>query len=650
MTRPLQVLLVEDSDDDAILVSRELKRGGFDATVERVETREAMAAALRSGAFDVVISDYSLPQFDAPSALAVVRDSGVDVPVVIVSGTIGEETAVDAMRAGASDFIIKGRLTRLVPAIERELREKAGRDAQRGAEERARASESRARASEDRYKLLFEASPIPMWVFDSDTLAFLAVNEAAVRHYGYSREEFATLTIADIRPTEDLDKLHADVASAAGPDHGRQWRHRKKDGTTITVEVKANDFTFGGRRARLVLANDVTLRVRLEDQVRRAQKMDAIGNLAGGVAHDFNNLLSVILSYTGLFLDGLSASDPARADLEEVRKAGERAANLTRQLLAFGRQQMLAPRVLDLGQVLVGVEKMLRRLLGADVELALLTSPNVGLVMADPGQVEQVVMNLVVNARDAMPGGGKLTIETANVVLDAEYAAQHIEVAPGPYVMVAITDTGTGMDAATLARIFEPFFTTKEQGKGTGLGLSTVFGIVKQSQGHIWVYSEPGKGTTFKVYLPRSDARDETGTPPPSAPATLHGTETILIVEDEDPVRAVMRTVLRRHGYNVLEAQNGGEAFLICEKFTAKIHLLISDVVMPRMSGRELVDRLAPMRPEMKVLYVSGYTENSIVHHGVLDAGIVFLQKPITPDALARKVREVLDGPARRHT
>jgi len=647
MTRPLQVLLVEDSDDDALLVSRELRRGGFDATVERVETRDAMVAALVRGAWDIVISDYSLPSFDAPSALAVVRESGIDVPVVIVSGTIGEETAVDAMRAGAADFIIKGRLTRLVPAIERELREKAGREAQRHAEERAHASESRARASEDRYRMLFDASPLPMWVFDAETLAFLAVNDAAVQHYGYSRDEFAAMTIADIRPSEDLARLREDVAGAAGPDHGHLWQHRKKDGTIITVEVKANDFNFGGRRSRLVLANDVTLRVRLEEQVRRTQKMDAIGNLAGGVAHDFNNLLSVILSYTGLFLDGLSPSDPARADLEEVRKAGERAANLTRQLLAFGRQQMLAPRVLDLNQVLVGVEKMLRRLLGADVELAMLTTP-VGLVMADPGQVEQVVMNLVVNARDAMPGGGKLTIETANVHLDAEYAAQHIDVTPGAYVMIAITDTGSGMDAATLARIFEPFFTTKEQGKGTGLGLSTVFGIVKQSKGHIWVYSEPGKGTTFKVYLPRSDPRDHPSTPPPSAPLTLHGTETILVVEDEDPVRAVMRTVLRRHGYNVLEAQNGGEAFLICEKFTAKIHLLVSDVVMPRMSGRELVERLAPMRPDMKVLYVSGYTENSIVHHGVLDAGITFLQKPITPDALARKVREVLDGPARR--
>ena len=380
-----------------------------------------------------------------------------------------------------------------------------------------------------------------------------------------------------------------------------------------------------------------------EAQLRQSQKLEAIGSLAGGVAHDFNNLLSVILGYSELLTVGLSAGDPLRADLEAIHEAGLRAADLTRQLLAFGRQQVLAPKVLDINGILSGMEKMLRRLIGEDLEFRCLSGPELPSIVADPGQIEQVIMNLVVNARDAMPRGGKLTIETTAVVLDRSYADRHLDVAPGPHVLLAVSDSGVGMDKATQAHMFEPFFTTKTLGKGTGMGLATVFGIVRQSGGTIWVDSELGVGTTFKVYFPAVDGalQASRSSVPPESQA-LHGSETILLVEDDERVRVLARAILRKYGYEVLVATSGGDALLLCEQHAATIHLLLTDVVMLHMSGRELAKRLVSVRPQMKVLYMSGYTDDAVVRHGVLEATINFIQKPITPEALARKVREVL--------
>jgi two-component system cell cycle sensor histidine kinase/response regulator CckA len=504
------------------------------------------------------------------------------------------------------------------------------------------------RESEERHRALFDASPLPMWLYDRESLRILAVNDAAVRHYGYSRDEFLSMSLEDIRPTEDIPKLHADHVQEAPQYHSAGiWRHVKKNGTVIEVDVHVTDVAIGGRVLRLALLHDVTAQRRLEEQLRQAQKMDAVGRLAGGVAHDFNNLLTVINGYTELLLEHFPEDPEKRArTLGEIAKAGERAATLTRQLLAFSRKQVVAPRTVDLNKIVSGVESLLHRMIGEDVELVGSLAPRLWSVRADPGQIEQVIMNLAVNARDAMPRGGRLAIETRNVELDESYVREHVYVEPGPYVLLSVSDTGTGMDQETMRHIFEPFFTTKEQGKGTGLGLATVYGIVQQFGGHVWVYSEPEKGTSVKVYLPRVKKGVSSHPSMAQLPIPKPGTETVLLVEDEESIRRFAAEVLRASGYTVLEAPLPSSAIAMAESESGPIHVLLTDIVMPEMSGPDLAEAIKERHPATRPIFMSGYSNDAAVNQRLLEAGTAFLEKPFRPADLTRKVREVLEGKA----
>jgi len=420
----------------------------------------------------------------------------------------------------------------------------------------------------------------------------------------------------------------------------------RKDGTEFPIEVSLSPLET--EQGMLISSGirDISERVALEERLRQSQKMEAVGRLAGGIAHDFNNLLTIILGYSQILKDGLQAGSRLADSTGQIKSAAERAAGITRQLLAFSRKQVLSPRVINLNDIVLNLDALLRRLIGEDIEVLTVPAPDLGTVKADPGQIEQVVMNLSLNSRDAMPRGGKLTLETSNAVLDETYARGHQPVEPGRYVMLAVSDTGTGMSEQTLTRIFEPFYTTKEVGKGTGLGLSMVYGIVKQSGGYIWVYSEPNQGTTFKIYLPRVDQPAEDAGAEKQPASVSRGTETLLLVEDDPQLRELSSSVLKHYGYNVLVAATPEEGIAISQANHHDLRLLVTDVVMPRINGRQLAERIQKVCPRIRVLYISGYTDNAIVHYGVLDPGLWFLPKPFTLSALVAKVREVLDSPS----
>jgi PAS domain S-box-containing protein len=500
--------------------------------------------------------------------------------------------------------------------------------------------EDAVRKSEVQYRALFENAMDPVLIANDEGV-YVDANPAACALLGVSLDQLIGRTIGDF------------AEEGATEEGALAWEHllkqgtmrgvyhlRRSDGSIVAAEFSATANYLPGRH--LSILRDVTERRKLEDQLRQSQKLESVGMLAGGIAHDFNNLLTVITGYAELALRRLESIDPLAQHIEEIVKASERATSLTRQLLAFSRKQLLQPTVLNLNSVIAGIEKMLGRLIGENMGLH--CSPGVGLgqVKADPGQIEQVIVNLVVNARDAMPQGGKITIETANIYLDEAYALQHIAVQPGWYVMLAVSDTGHGMDAETQKCIFEPFFTTKEAGKGTGLGLSTVYGIVKQSGGNLWVYSEVGLGTTFKLYLPLVSESAGEQTPVIAPAESIARTETILLAEDEEMVRQLARDCLGMHGYTVLEAANGQEALLISQEYEGQIHLLLTDIVMPGVGGRELAEQVVLWRPDTQVLYMSGYTNEAIAHHDILNGKIAFIGKPFSPNALVLKVEEML--------
>jgi two-component system cell cycle sensor histidine kinase/response regulator CckA len=805
MPATIRILIVEDNPQDAALAEREVRRADIFCTFRRVDTRDGMVAALRDFAPDVVLTDHSLPSFSAQDALQVTQQLAPGTPVIIVTGRLGDESAVQYLQAGAADYIIKDHLNRLGPAVLRALDSKRSREAQARAHQLQAATYRIAQAAMSTpglgellptiHQIVAELMParnfyialhdpahdvltfpyavdeydtdfsprergkgltdyvlrtgepllvtpevqaaleqggeveligapsidwlgVPLMLGDraigvlavqtytpgirygqreQDILQFVstqvamaiersraadevrtsaarlkAILDAAldavitmdgdgvIRSWSPQAERMfdwpasdaigrklsGTIIPAKYRDAHERGLAHF-LATGAGPVLNRRVEITglRRDGREIPVELAITPMRLEGAWLFSAFVRDISERHLLESQLRQAQKMEAVGRLAGGIAHDFNNLLTAVLGSVDLVLDELGPEAPARGDVEEIRKAALRAGELTRQLLAFSRQQVLAPRVLDLNALVANMGKLLRRLIGEDVELRTALAPDLGAVKADPGQLEQVIANLVVNARDAMPEGGRLTVETANAELDKDYADQHFPVPPGSYVLLAVSDTGTGMDPETKSRIFEPFFTTKEQGKGTGLGLATVYGVVKQSGGYIWVYSEPGQGTAFKIYLPRVREAPEPARPSPAPAAPLRGSETLLLVEDDEMVRHLVSRMLKSRGYTVLTAADGTDTLRQLESHRGPIDLLITDVVMPGMSGREVALRVATLQPQVKVLYLSGYTDDAIVRHGVLEPGISFLQKPFSADALARKVREVLDAP-----
>ena len=644
--QPTRILLIEDSVTYVFLLRASLESvTSAQFVMTHVERLSEGLQRLTEDQFDVVLVDLGLPDSQGLETVVRVCGHAPSVPVLALTALTDEATALRAMQLGVQDYLVKGPGQVDANALLRSIRY---------AIERKRI-ERALLESEERYRTVAEtASDVIVTIDEDSTIIF--VNPAVEKLFGYTPQEMLDQKLTLLMPERLIPSHLAALKRYIATGQRRiGWERielfgRHKSGDEVPIEVSFGEFIKDGRRFFTGIMRDISERklaqevqANLEEQLRQSQKMESIGRLAGGVAHDFNNLITVIQMYSDIMKNQMPADDPLLKKVQQIRLASERAATLTRQLLAFSRKQILAPVVLDLSELVANLQLMLERLIGEDIKLSTALQPELWSIIADPGQMEQVLMNLVVNARDAMPTGGMITIETRNVQLDKSYAGTHLDTPLGPCVMLAATDTGHGMDAQTCARIFEPFFTTKPAGDGTGLGLATVHGIVKQSGGNILVYSEPGNGTTFKIYLPAGDSVPHDATPSQTRSDAKGGTETILLVEDEEMVRNLVQAVLEEIGYTILEAHTVGEASSLCEQHQGSIDLLLTDVIMPHMSGRELAEQLKALRPQMKVLFMSGYTDDAVVRHGVLTAEVEFLPKPFSADALERKVREVLD-------
>jgi len=634
MKSPLHILHLEDNPTDAALIEGTLEAAGIRCAITCVQNRDDFVSMLEGQDIDLILSDFSLPTFDGLSAAEIVRAKWPNIPLILVSGTLGEEQAIDSLKSGATDYVLKERLVRLVPAVRRAMQEVEER------EER----EKTIRTERNFSAATVNSLPGVFYLYN-EAGAFLRWNENFERVSGYTAEEIARMGPLDFFLGDERDEIAKKIKKVFATGSANAEAHfTAKDGTRTPYYFSANKIQIEGSPCLIGTGVDISEHKKLEAQLIEAQKMEVIGQLAGGVAHDFNNILAVMMCYSELLIADLGLDNPLRKYAEEIQEASQRAAGLTRQLLVFSRNETVQPIVLDLNDVMNDLDKMLRRLVDENVEMTMALGEQIGRIKADPGYVGQVLMNLVVNARDAMANGGHLTIATKNITLDEKYAHTHPNTIPGDYVMLSVSDTGTGMTDEVKAHLFEAFFTTKPSGKGTGLGLATCRTIVEQSHGHIDLESTLGEGTTFNIYFPQVEQPLDIAPKQTQTGPLPRGTETLLVVEDDPSVRHLARRILETQGYEVLSASNGQDALHVArERKGSPIRLVVTDVVMPVMSGKVMAEWLKTTYPNLEVLFTSGYTDGAITHHGVLETGVEFLPKPYTPANLAYKVREMLD-------